>query len=30
MDEVTIQKENRMGTEKMSRLIIATGIPVLC
>lgn len=25
----TIQKENRMGTQKMSRLVLATGIPLM-
>ena len=29
MDEMTTQKENRMGTEKMSKLIIATGVPLM-
>ena len=28
MYEITTQEENKMGTEKMSRLIIATGIPL--
>ena len=29
MDEVIRQKENKMGTEKMSRLILTTGIPLM-
>lgn len=29
MDKVITQPENRMGTEKMSRLIITTGIPLM-
>ena len=29
MDKVITQSENRMGTEKMSRLIITTGIPLM-
>ena len=29
MDEVTRQNENKMGTEKMSKLIIVTGIPLM-
>ena len=29
MDKVTQQNENKMGTERMSRLIIATGVPLM-
>lgn len=29
MAENTLHKENKMGTEKMSRLIIATGVPLM-
>ena len=29
MDEAATPRENKMGTEKMSRLIIATGFPLM-
>ena len=29
MAENTLEKENKMGTERMSRLIIVTGLPLM-